>query len=192
MLAAAVVVLLATGDLQRSIALLIVACPCALLLATPSAVLAAIGAGARRGILVRGGEYLEACARLDTVVFDKTGTLTLGDLYVAKVVPLCGRTVEEVIGPAAVAEAGSEHPVARAVLDAAREKGLTADAAEMRLHPEGGIEARSEGTASSWGVRDSSIWPGSPCRMRPRMSGIPLRLPASHRSSWEWEKRSSA
>jgi Cd2+/Zn2+-exporting ATPase len=145
MLAAAGGVLLATGDLQRSIALLIVACPCALLLATPSAVLAAIGAGARQGILIRGGEYLEACSRLDTVVFDKTGTLTLGDLHVAKVVPFCGRTVEEVLGPAAVAEAGSEHPVARAVLNAAYERGLAADATEMRLHPGGGIEARSGG-----------------------------------------------
>lgn len=143
MLAAAVVVWLATGDLQRSIALLIVACPCALLLATPSAVLAAIGAGARQGILIRGGEYLEACSKLDTVVFDKTGTLTLGDLQVAKVVPFGERTVEEVLGPAAVAEAGSEHPVARAVLSAAHERGLATDSTEMRLHPGGGIEARS-------------------------------------------------
>ncbi|WP_342770612.1 MULTISPECIES: cation-translocating P-type ATPase [unclassified Methanoculleus] len=144
MLAAAGVVLLATGDLQRSISLLIVACPCALLLATPSAVLAAIGAGARRGVLIRGGEYLEACSKIDTVVFDKTGTLTLGDLHVTKVVPFCGRTVEGVLRVAAVAEAGSEHPVARAILDAAPEPGShAADATEMHLHPGGGIEARS-------------------------------------------------
>lgn len=143
MLVAAGVVWLTTGDLQRSIALLIVACPCALLLATPSAVLAAIGAGARKGVLIRGGEYLEACSRLDTVVFDKTGTLTLGDLHVTKVVPFCGRTAEEVLRLAAVAEAGSEHPVARAVIGAAHEQGLAAEATEMRMHPGGGIEAWS-------------------------------------------------
>ncbi|MDK2975058.1 MAG: Zn2+/Cd2+-exporting ATPase [Methanofollis sp.] len=143
MLAAAGAVWLATGDLQRAIALLIVACPCALLLATPSAVLAAIGVGAGQGILIRGGEYLEACTRLDAVVFDKTGTLTSGDLHVVTVAPFGGRTVEEVLELAAVAEAGSEHPVARAVIDAAHDPEPVARAVEMRLHPGRGIEARS-------------------------------------------------
>lgn len=105
--------------LTRMAAALIIACPCALILATPTAMAAAIGRCARRGILLRGGVYLEALAGVNCVVFDKTGTLTSGRPEVVAVVGVEGRTREEVLRLAATAEQGSAHPIAAAVLAAA-------------------------------------------------------------------------
>lgn len=107
--------------LTRMTAALIIACPCALILATPTGMAAAIGRCARRGILTRGGVYLETMARVDCVVFDKTGTLTTGRPEVVEVVGLDGRSRQEVLRVAAAAEQGSGHPIAAAVLEAHRD-----------------------------------------------------------------------
>jgi Cu+-exporting ATPase len=104
----------------RAVAVLIIACPCALGLATPTALLVGTGRGAQLGILVKGPEALERIRRIDTVVLDKTGTITEGAMELAAVEPLDGATRAEVLRLAGAVEAASEHPVARAVAERAR------------------------------------------------------------------------
>ncbi|MBI5682386.1 MAG: heavy metal translocating P-type ATPase [Deltaproteobacteria bacterium] len=115
--------------LLASIAVLIIACPCALGIATPAALMVGVGKGAEAGILIRGGEYLERAQKLTTVVFDKTGTLTRGEPVVTDVMPVRSqesgvRSEDEVLKLAAIAEKGSEHPLAEAILRAANMKGI--------------------------------------------------------------------
>ncbi|KPK25741.1 MAG: hypothetical protein AMJ61_11120 [Desulfobacterales bacterium SG8_35_2] len=110
--------------LLNSVAVLVVACPCALGLATPTAVLVATGAGASQGILFRGGDVLEATGRITLAGFDKTGTLTLGQPKVVATVPVTGPE-DDLLKLAARIESGSNHPLALAVIRAARQKGLT-------------------------------------------------------------------
>jgi cation-transporting P-type ATPase C len=119
-------VFLLTGDIRRSLTMLLVACPCAAGLATPTAVSAAIGNGARRGILIKGGTHLEAAAQVDTVVFDKTGTLTVGLPGVERVVALDpAYSPEQVLALAATGELHSQHPLALAVVAHAKEREIT-------------------------------------------------------------------
>jgi Zn2+/Cd2+-exporting ATPase len=108
----------------RALALLIIACPCALVISTPVTVVSGIGAASRRGILVKGGAALEAAGRLKALAFDKTGTLTEGRPVVSRVVPLDGRNEAEVLRLAASLERRSEHPLAHAILTAADGVGL--------------------------------------------------------------------
>nr|MDQ5813049.1 cadmium-translocating P-type ATPase [Actinomycetota bacterium] len=103
----------------RALALLIIACPCALVISTPVTVVSGIGAASRRGILVKGGAALEAAGRLKALAFDKTGTLTEGRPVVSRVVPLNGRGETDVLRLAAALERRSEHPLAHAILSAA-------------------------------------------------------------------------
>ncbi len=112
-------------NIRAAIAVLLVSCACAIALATPTAVIAAVGRSARDGILIKGGRYLELLARVDTLVMDKTGTLTFGRPVVTDIVALNGRSEDEVMRLAATAERLSEHPVAAAVRQAARERGLS-------------------------------------------------------------------
>ncbi|MFE4971430.1 heavy metal translocating P-type ATPase [Kitasatospora sp. NPDC056651] len=105
-----------------AVAVLVVACPCALGLATPTALLAATGRGAELGVLVRGPEVLESLRRVDTVVMDKTGTLTTGRMELAAVTTADGVTEEEALRAAGAVEHRSEHPIGRAVAAAARER----------------------------------------------------------------------
>jgi Cd2+/Zn2+-exporting ATPase/Cu+-exporting ATPase len=105
-------------------AVLLVACSCSFALATPVAMLASIGASARRGLLIKGGKYLERLARADVLLVDKTGTLTLGRPHVTDVVPLHGFSRDEIVSIAASAERYSEHPLAEAVRALAREENL--------------------------------------------------------------------
>jgi P-type Cu+ transporter len=134
-----------TRDWLRTVSVLIVACPCALILATPAAMVAAIGGLARRGILVRGGTVLQNAAKVDSVFFDKTGTLTEGRFGVIKVVPV-GRTESEVVALAATAEYGSEHVLARAILEEARHRGIaTAPPDEAHIVPGRGAVATIAG-----------------------------------------------
>jgi P-type Cu+ transporter len=107
------------------ITVLIIACPCALGLATPTAVMAGTGAGAERGVLFKGGESLETAHRLDTIVLDKTGTITEGRPAVVEVVAAEGVEEDEVVRLAASLEMASEHPLAIAIIEAARSRGLT-------------------------------------------------------------------
>jgi Cu+-exporting ATPase len=132
--------------LRQAVAVLIVACPCALGLATPTAVLVAIGHAAERGILFRGGESIEIAQRLTTVVFDKTGTLTEGKPEVVGVIGERGGDERALMRLAAAAELGSEHPLAEAIVAHAHVLGLALPNAE-RFHAfEGrGVEARIEG-----------------------------------------------
>ncbi len=110
--------------LYRSLALLVVSCPCALVISTPVAFVSAIGSSARSGVLVKGGAFLEEIARARTVAFDKTGTLTSGRLRVTNVHPAPGYTKEEVLRIAASVERNSEHPIARAICLYAEEQGV--------------------------------------------------------------------
>lgn len=105
-------------------AVLIIACPCALGLATPMSIMVGVGKGALYGVLIKDAEALEKMAQVDTLLTDKTGTLTEGKVRVAAVVAAEGRSEEEVLRVAASLEAPSEHPLSRAVVDAAKEKGL--------------------------------------------------------------------
>jgi cation-transporting ATPase V len=112
------------GALVPAVAVLIIACPCALGLATPAALMVGTGRGAQMGILIRGAEILERSRSVDTVVFDKTGTLTEGRMRLVDVFG-CVETLER----AAAVEAGSEHPIARAIVEGARERGVEIPAA---------------------------------------------------------------
>ena len=119
-----------TEALLNAVSVLIVACPCALGLATPTAVLVASGAAASRGILFRGGDILEMAARVDMVAFDKTGTLTLGKPTVEQVITAPGRSEAELLQLASQVESGSSHPIARAVMARAKSSGIVPRPAE--------------------------------------------------------------
>ncbi len=121
----ALLVFLLTGDIRRTMTILIVACPCAAGLATPTALSAAIGNAASRGILVKGGRYLEEAGKINFLLFDKTGTLTEGKPAVANVVPIHkGYDTKSILALAAGAEANANHPLANAIKDAAKEQGI--------------------------------------------------------------------
>lgn len=113
-----------TRDLHLALTLLVIACPGALVVAAPVSVVAGIGQAARNGVLIKGGAHLERAAQVTALALDKTGTLTLGRPVVMEVIPLDGESKEEVLELAAYAEAGSEHPLARAIVDAAEVKAL--------------------------------------------------------------------
>jgi Cd2+/Zn2+-exporting ATPase len=113
--------------LYRAMTLLVVASPCALIISTPASILSAIAAAARGGVLFKGGVYLEKSASLDIIAFDKTGTLTHGRPVLTDVKPLNDYTREDVIRIAAGAESLSEHPIARSILNAARESNLSVE-----------------------------------------------------------------
>jgi Cu+-exporting ATPase len=133
--------------LVNAVAVLIIACPCALGLATPMSVMVAVGKGAQAGVLVRNAEALEKLAAVDTLVIDKTGTLTEGKPSVTKIVPLPqGLSESELLVLAASAEQSSEHPLARAVVRAARESHLELfPANDFRSMAGSGISARVKG-----------------------------------------------
>ena len=119
-----------TSALLSFVAVLIIACPCALGIATPAALMVGVGKGAELGILIRGGEYLERAEKLNAVVFDKTGTLTKGEPEVTEIATFDG-SEEDVILLAAVAEKGSEHPLAEAIIKRANMMGLSIPDAEV-------------------------------------------------------------
>lgn len=123
-LAIALLTYLVTGQVLNAVAVLVVACACAIALATPVVVLASVGTAAQRGLLIKGGLALEQLARVDTVVLDKTGTLTQGMPQVTDVVPLNGVGTRDLLGAVAAVEARSEHPLAKAIVRAATERGI--------------------------------------------------------------------
>ncbi|GLP73570.1 copper-translocating P-type ATPase [Mycobacterium antarcticum] len=117
------ITLVVTGDVRRAMTMLLVACPCAVGLATPTAISAAIGNGARRGILIKGGSHLEQAGRVDAVVFDKTGTLTVGRPVVTNIVAFHKDwEPEQVLAYAASSEIHSRHPLAEAVIRSTEER----------------------------------------------------------------------
>jgi Cd2+/Zn2+-exporting ATPase len=116
--------------IYRGLVILVIACPCALVISTPVSIVSALTASARNGVLIKGGLYLEAAGRLRVLAMDKTGTLTQGQPEVQVMVPLNGHTEAELLARAAALEATSEHPLARAILRRAREAGLEVVPAE--------------------------------------------------------------
>lgn len=129
--------------LLNSVAVLIIACPCALGLATPVSIVTAIGRGAQAGVLVKDAAALELLASANTVLIDKTGTLTAGQPRLAGVAPRSGLSEAELISLAAAAEGSSEHPLARAIVAAARERNLpVAQAREFTAEPGVGVRAK--------------------------------------------------
>jgi P-type Cu+ transporter len=135
-----------TYALLNAVAVLIIACPCALGLATPTAIMVGTGKGAELGVLIRGGEALEQAHKVDTVVFDKTGTITEGKPSVTDVIVANGLPDDELVRLAASAERGSEHPLGEAIVREANERGLTlADAKDFNAVPGHGVEASVEG-----------------------------------------------
>jgi len=119
------IVLFFTGDVNRAITILVISCPCALILATPTAMVAAISASARLGILIKNVADLEIAGRITAIVVDKTGTVTTGQLYVTKLTPAEGVEPAELLSFAAAAEQMSKHPAARALQEVAKEANLS-------------------------------------------------------------------
>lgn len=141
-------------DPLATAAVLVVACSCSFALATPIAIVASIGAAAKRGLIIKGGKYLEALARADVLLVDKTGTLTLGRPVLTDVVPLDGAVAETVLALAASAERYSEHPVAEAVRRAAHERKLPLDAVQrFEAIPGLGVRAQINGKVVTVGRR---------------------------------------
>jgi Cu+-exporting ATPase len=135
-------------------AVLVVVCSCSFALATPLAMIASIGAGARRGLLIKGGKYLEMLNRADVLLLDKTGTLTLGRPQITDIVPLGGFSAEEVLIFAASAERYSEHPLASAVREAAKARNITLSEPEMfEAIPGLGVRAQVSGRRIAVGSR---------------------------------------
>ena len=132
-----------TGEIIRAVTILVVFCPCALVLATPTAIMAAIGNATKRGFLVRQGDALERLAKVSKITFDKTGTLTYGKPEVTVVSSISGFTKEEIYAYAAAAEQFSEHPLGKAVVSCYRQKTglLPEQAVEFTMIPSAGVTA---------------------------------------------------
>ena len=137
----------------NALVLLVIACPCALVISTPVSIVAALTASARAGVLIKGGAYVEAPGRTTALAMDKTGTITMGEPEVAAVHPLGKASAQDLMTLAAGLEARSSHPLARAILAGAEADGITVSAAEdTRTVPGRGLEGRTDGR---------SIWLGS-------------------------------
>ncbi|MBX3181931.1 MAG: copper-translocating P-type ATPase [Polyangiaceae bacterium] len=149
--------------LLNAVAVLIIACPCALGLATPMSITVAMGRGAKLGVLFKNAEALEALGDVDTVVVDKTGTLTVGKPRIVALKPMAGVSEDELLSLAASIERESEHPLSRAVTDAARER-------DLELLPAEGFQAE-HGLGIGGRVRGARIWVGSAKWMRAQ--GVP-------------------
>ena len=119
----AVIAYFLSGDIVRAVTVLVVFCPCALVLATPTAIMAAIGQATRHGVIIKSGEALEKMSKVDTIAFDKTGTLTFGRLEVSDIISFSSElSANKLLSLTASAEAKSEHPLGKAIVAHAIEK----------------------------------------------------------------------
>ena len=133
-------------SLARAISVLVISCPCALGLATPVAIVVGSGLGARHGILFKTASALEATGKLQSIALDKTGTITSGEPEVTDILPADGHTETELIALAASVEAGSEHPLARAIVKKAKAQSISAfDVTNFKALPGNGVTAESDG-----------------------------------------------
>jgi Cu+-exporting ATPase len=165
-----------TFALVNFIAVLIIACPCALGLATPTAIIVGTGRGAENGILIKGGESLETAHKIDTIVLDKTGTLTEGEPRVTDIVTANGFTEEDLLTYAASAEKGSEHPLGEAIINKAKEKDINLhDSKDFNAIPGHGVRAKVNGKAILLGniklMKDESIGIGGLEKESEKLSG---------------------
>jgi Zn2+/Cd2+-exporting ATPase len=152
--------------LYRSLVLLVVSCPCALVISTPVSIVSALAGAARQGVLVKGGIHLERLAAVRVIAFDKTGTVTTGRLTMDAVHVAAGYSEDDVVRLAASVESQSEHPVAAAILGAARSRGLDLEVpADVRALPGLGVEGR---------VKDAQIVCGTPRLFIERRQMAPL------------------
>lgn len=148
----------------QALVLLVIACPCALVISTPVSIVAGLTGAARQGVLIKGGVHLETPARITAIAMDKTGTLTLGRPKVVELVALGGRSEVELLAVAAAIEARSEHPIARAILDAAAERGV-------ELVPAIAVTALpGKGVVGTIGGREA--WVGSPGYFEERLGEV--------------------
>jgi Cd2+/Zn2+-exporting ATPase len=159
--------------IYRALALLIVACPCSLVISVPVAVVSAIGGAAREGVLISGGQALEELGRVSVVALDKTGTLTLGSPELERIVVLDdGLSEADALALMAAVEQRSEHPLATAIVRAARERGAVLPGPDcFEALPGRGVEARVGGRA---------LWAGGPRLARERLDELPARLDELH------------
>ena len=135
---------LVTGDIVRGVTIMVVFCPCALVLATPTAIMAAIGQATKHGVIIKSGEALERMGSVDTIAFDKTGTLTYGRLEVSDILPMADMTPDALLALAASAERMSEHPLGKAIAERAREMSLP-PVSDFRMSAGKGISATVDG-----------------------------------------------
>src|SRR5690625_1792990 len=149
----AVVAFAFTQDIRLALTLLVVGCPGALVISTPVSIVAGIGRAARSGILIKGGQHLESAGRIDTLALDKTGTLTEGKPRLATVIALDGTTEDELLRLAATAEAGSDHPLGRPIVEVGRKQGKLPTPESLDEHAGMGISARIEGREVAAGNR---------------------------------------
>ena len=172
-LSAAAITWAVTGQIIRAVTILVVFCPCALVLATPTAIMAAIGNATKHGFLVREGDALERLAKARVIAFDKTGTLTYGTPEVVAVVSVTDAlSQDEVYRLAASAERLSEHPLGKAIVRCRRrDGGALAEAQDFRMIPGRGVRAQVEG---------KTILAGSPELLREQ--GVPMEAPAAESS----------
>src|SRR5687767_3638373 len=144
-----------TMALVNFVSVLIIACPCALGLATPTAIMVGTGRGAEHGVLIKGGESLETAHKLDTIVLDKTGTITRGKPVLTDFVPIDGNSEQRVLRFAAGAEKGSEHPLGEAIMRAAADRQIAVrNPSEFRALPGFGVEASVDGSKVLLGNSD--------------------------------------
>jgi heavy metal translocating P-type ATPase len=141
----AAVVLFVTRDMTRAVTVLVVACPGALILAGPTAMVAALATASRLGVLIKNTRFLESLGDIDTVVLDKTGTVTLGRLQVVEEQPCAGFTREQLLETSRFCASGSRHPVSRAIVEAARSAGVDGQPAVWRIEEIHGKGVRAQG-----------------------------------------------
>lgn len=137
---------LVTGDIVRGVTIMVVFCPCALVLATPTAIMAAIGQATKHGVIIKSGEALERMGGVDTIAFDKTGTLTCGRLAVSDVLPMTDMTPDALLVLAASAERLSEHPLGKAIAERAKGMPLM-PVCDFKMQAGKGIQATMDGRA---------------------------------------------
>jgi len=151
-----------TGNIVRAVTVMVVFCPCALVLATPTAIMAAIGQATKHGVIIKSGEALEKMGKVDTIAFDKTGTLTQGNLGVSDILSFTDMSETGLLTIAASAESRSEHPLGKAITEKAASDGITLlDISDFRMSAGKGISAAIGGSRYSLGnekyIQDAGI-----------------------------------